>query len=212
MRLLNCLYVLLFFLFNNCAISQENQSMIESSALSFVKTELIKGKQLLDYNNSFLKEYSIDLNGLLDDRVKFYTSGRTCELSTVGRIEEDFKNNSQALYEIRGLNYDRKDKEESKVMYTEYALPLDVQRVNLEEFKGLRDTDGFFITVLHHLEFNGIYLVEINIAKFDQIPNLSQYTFYVQLNKELEITDWDFVEGYDPEHSDGCEKEGSTSK
>lgn len=204
MKFVKHLCISLIYLFMNCSMTQVDQFPVEAAALDFVVEKIIEQKLLLEFNDEFLKKYPIDLEGLLEANAEFHASGRSCILSTINKVEDELSE-SDDLTTLRGLISDRKSKATANNVLATYKLPSRVKKTELEEFKKLTKENSFFLTVRHHLEFKDIYLIEINAARLSELPNLSQFVFYVYLDKDLKVTSWDFAQGYGPRSSDRCE-------
>ena len=189
------LYSLLSYL--NPSFSQVNYDSVqaESMALSFFREELIERERILEFNGGILRNYFINSTNLLSATSIFYTSGKICTLSRLDKLEDEYLDESKI---IQGFEQDRKDKEASGLTSSSLVIPPNMKKVNLNNFKSLEGTNNFFINVGYHLKYNDNYLVEINLTTINELPNLSQYIFQFYLNKDFQVTEWNFLEGYYP--------------
>ena len=200
------LLVVLMTSLSTCKGQVHNRD-VESIALNYVFNELILKKNLLEYEYAFFDERPSELKGLLDSNMNFYSSGNTCELSTIGRFAEDDFMSTEEVIEINGLNEDRKVKAELNQKIILYELPKGIHILSFREFEENIVSNGFFITVLHHIEFNGISVVEINITSTRDLPNLAEHTFYVRMGKENQVLDYIYTNGYSTDVLQDCQND-----
>ncbi|MCH7415710.1 hypothetical protein MM213_19575 [Belliella sp. R4-6] len=200
------IFLIVMFFFLDCTAIQEEKLNPESHAVTLVVDSLIRKRELLEYSSGLLKEFLVDLD-VLNRKAVFYGSGSTCLLSGVNEMEDEYTiQDVLKIQMIRGLNEDRKHKEGTGIKYAEYELPVDVKKSKIKEFAKLGSNNSFFLIVKHHLEFEGTYLVEVSVTSLHELPNISQYMFYVYLNKQMEVVKWDFAEGFEPSTLEICEQ------